>query len=91
VPKAYAYRINNQGKHKIKMPKEIKKILKAPNKNQEEAERTDEVKRGLWRLAGPPSVLIYSLSLRNSFIHAEFPSRAELRSIMSIFIEINSY
>jgi len=53
VPKAYAYRINNQGKHKIKMPKEIKKILKAPNKNQEEAERTDEVKRGLWRLAGP--------------------------------------
>jgi len=53
VPKAYAYRINNQGKHKIKMPKEIKKIQKAPNKNQEEAERTDEVKRGLWRLAGP--------------------------------------
>ena len=46
VPKAYAYRINNQGKHKIKMPKEIKKILKAPNKNQEEAERTDEVKGG---------------------------------------------
>jgi len=32
VPKAYAYRINNQGKHKIKMPKEIKKILKAPSK-----------------------------------------------------------
>jgi len=47
VPKAYAYRINNQGKHKIKMPKEIKKILKAPNKNQEEAERTDEMKGAL--------------------------------------------
>jgi len=29
------------------MPKEIKKILKAPNKNQEEAERTDEMKGAL--------------------------------------------
>ncbi len=70
VPKAYAYRINNQGKHKIKMPKEIKKILKAPNKNQEEAERTDEMK-GALEAGRSTSVLIYSLSLRNSFIHGQ--------------------
>lgn len=67
VPRAYGHGINNQGKHKIKMLKEIKKVLKAPSKNQEEAERTDEMKGALE--AGQSTICIDLFLVPAKLIH----------------------